>query len=310
MKSNLIPVMNLEEMLAYFQMSSAIHFTAGSMKSYCSYVRKVDRLSKNQVVNWITEIIDNDESFDDPVQAVMDKIAPFISNLKKKEVSGFKKFVQAVIGLFYANTWLTMGDHNELFCTLIARNALFASKEVVERVKKGELGSVKNMKAAKSQEYYNPYASWDYMEHYRDNNARRKGIKKVYDPGFLNKYPGASKVKLVDSNNTANTAIKKAVLETFKQFHPNATFHSNFWKRFQDYEACHVWDYPGEREYYASICNLVLVPRALAQLTDHNEAVKKLLRFEVYKRFKFYVGNSKPKMPKKYSKYKNLWRQY
>ena len=310
MKEDSVPHMNLKEMLDYFQRSSILHFTQGSLKCYCTYVRKVDNLSKNQVANWIIEIIENDESADDPILAVMDKLSPFKKELEKKEISGFKKFVQAVIGLFYANTWLTMGNYNELFCTLIARNALFASKEVVERVKKGELGSEKNKKASKVNGYSNPYASWDYMEHYRDNTARREGKKKIPDNGFSQKYPGASDEKLVDSNNTANTAIKKAVLETFKQYHPNTTFQSTFWNRFQDYEACHVWDIPGDRRFYASICNLVLVPRALAQLTDHNEAVKALLRYEVFRRFDFYVGNSKPKKPKDYSKYQNFWRKY
>ena len=79
---------------------------------------------------------------------------------------------------------------------------------------------------------------------------------------------------------------------------------------FKDYEVCHVWDLPGDRQYYASIANLVLVPRALAQLTDHNDAVKNLLRRRAYEYFDHFIPEGEALPDDKYYKVsKNLWRE-
>lgn len=303
--------LSLTDMIDYFKASGTLFYTSGSISSYISYVNKINVISNYQVEGWINNVIMNDPKPDDPVQAVMNCLQPLLTSPSRpapKVISGFKKFVQAITGYFYANTWLTMGDDDELFCELIAKNALFASPEIVDKVKNGIFGTKKSKDAKKKYSNYdNPYASWDYMEHFRDNQLKKNKIKKVPDPTFPRKYPGTMPYKVVDDNTTANQYIKIAILKTFEQYHPNVTFPSTYWKNLRDYEACHVWDLPKEREYYASIPNLVLLPRGLAQLTDHNDAVKNLLRYEVFKRFQFVPnGITPPKKPKNYINYK--WR--
>ena len=74
--------------------------------------------------------------------------------------------------------------------------------------------------------------------------------------------------------------------------------------------SCTIWNrgLPGDRRYYASIANLILLPRALAKLTDHNDEVKKMLRYEVFKRFGFKPEEQTddPEKPKNYNNY--VWR--
>ena len=106
-------------------------------------------------------------------------------------------------------------------------------------------------------------------------------------------------------NPIKKRAIKNAIIESFKR---NYVCILTDFSYLRDYEACHIWDMPGDRRYYASIANLILLPRALAKLTDHNETVKKLLRYEVFKRFGFKPeGQSEPERPNNYYKY--VWRK-
>ena len=52
---------------------------------------------------------------------------------------------------------------------------------------------------------------------------------------------------------------------------------------------------------------MILLPRALAKLTDHNDAVKELLKYEVFIRFGFKPDEEGvPAEPKDYNKY--IWR--
>ena len=89
---------------------------------------------------------------------------------------------------------------------------------------------------------------------------------------------------IADDNTLANRAIKNAVVESFNhKFGPSKIPFGCF----KDYETCHIWDLPGDRRYYASIANLVLIPRCLAALTDHFQDVKDLLRKEAFNRFGF-----------------------
>jgi hypothetical protein len=214
---------------------------------------------------------------------------------KSSYKSGFKSFATALFGFYQANTWLRTKQNDLLFCQLIAENTLFASREVFELVKEGELGAdaLKKDKKGIKVRGKNEYGSWDYMAHARrvkenkntlftdpDNNTITKKLKKMYKEINDN--------IITDDNSCANSYIKTAILESYKRkFKDNSLFELGTKDFFVDYEACHVWDLPGDRRYYASIGNLVLVPRALAQLTDHCDAVKQLLRYEVWIRFGF-----------------------
>lgn len=307
------PIFSLPTLLKFFQNSTS----KGSV-AYSKYVTRINNLSLRvygrTVVDWLIDVMKMSPQPIDPIRIVMVQLKNLFANpacptlsLKTQEnyACGFKKFAQTVIGFFHANVWLTTGNFNNLFCELIARNALFADASVVSDVMIGNLGT-RASKAASKAYRDNNFASWDYMLHYRDTTIS-KGTKVVEnDPNFLKYYPNASPFKIADDNSYANQYIKNAVLESFARKYGKD--HLNI-SSFKDYEACHVWDMPGDRRYYASIMNLVLVPRALAQLTDHNAAVKNLLRYEVSHRFGFNPTSTVLSPPSNYSYYTKLWRK-
>lgn len=280
------------------------------LNSYCSYVNRIEiQYQKNNHNQSIADLIDNaiNKKIDNPVEWLLTEIN--INNLlntiavkpktRKSYRSGFKTFASVVLGVFYANTWMSLVTDDDLLCSIVAQNALFPSDKIVDAVRNGHLGTKVNIKASSVPGYKNPFASWDYMSHYRDNS-----LKKGTQVSDQISFPGTLPYKIADDNTCANQYIKNAIkisIEDKYKIKLNGA-------KFRDYEACHVWDIPSDRLYYASIANLVLLPRALAQLTDHNDAVKELLRYEVYIRFGFIPKGQKPptKPPKKYNTYN--WR--
>ena len=176
---------------------------------------------------------------------------------------------------------------------LLLKADLYVSQEVIEKVKKGELGTDNNISRDKNTG--NPYASWDFMNHVRD--TKKKGEEVTSTDG---------KKCIADDNTCPNHYIKQAVIESFKHKFNIPIYGKDY---FKDYEACHVWDKPKDFRYYASIPNLVLLPSALAQLTDDNEKVKKMLRYRVYELFQFNPDEVKLDKPSFYDKIKwrNIW---
>lgn len=300
-------VIGLQEMLAFY-MNSGV-----GNRQYYGYVYQIEKLCQKingySIAVWINNELSGKSTnpignLEMRVNTLLLSASSWNPKTKSNYKSGFMNFIHVVLGLFYGNIWLNVGNYNKLFCDLIAANALFASEEVVAAVKNGQLGTQFNINTKKSQTgYYNPFASWDYMVHFRNNQLPKN--TKVPNPTLPALYPGALPYRVVDDNTYANQYIKKAIIESFKRKY---NIHSSVpYTWFKNYEACHVWDLPNDSRYYASIANLVLVPRALAQLTDHNNAVKDLLRYEVYRRFGFYPeGVTPPNKPKYYPK---VWRQ-
>ena len=310
----------IDELLDFFQ-NSFLGTKKEKGDSVCA-AKKVNDLSGEGLMEKIKELINLPASnnYIDPVGELVDYAKKFIYgpnctlsvDSKYQYVCNFKRFVQVVMGFFYANTYMTMGKHDDFFCQLIAENALFVDPKVVEDVRQGKLGTDYNKACAKKAgtpldktKYNNPFASWDYMEHFRDNKLKKNKIKYKFDPKYLfykRMYPGIKPMMAVDDNTLANQYFKKAILESCK----NGFITSSMWTKFKDYEVCHIWDKPGDRRYYASICNLVLIPRALAQLTDHNDAVKSLLRNKVHDLFDFIPEGET--LPQKPHNYKYQWR--
>lgn len=308
----------LDELMGFF--NSNFNGAEKYKKNICSAVKKVDELSGQQLANRILELINlpaNNSKYIDPVGDLLIYAKELLSGnssaikdtSKESYVIYFRQFLQTIFGFFYANTFLTTGKNDDYFCELIANNALFASKDVVSKVKCGELGTDEFKKYAKNNKINNPFASWDYMKHCRDNKLKKNKVKTKDDTNYeVNKviYPGISPQITVDDNTFANQFFKKAIIESYKYNHGFIT--TGMWTKFKDYETCHVWDKPGDRRYYASICNLTLIPRALAQLTDHNDAVKQLLRYRAWELFQFKPEEEEePDMPKNYKKYQ--WRR-
>lgn len=290
----------LSDLLEYFRISANGTYP---IQKYSSYTKKVVEVvgGEDEVIRMLLEVI-KDKKNHAPVQTIMDMIDQQIKDTneiadvsKSSYKTGFKAFIKCVIGFYNANVWFSVGkeDDNLYLCRLVAQNALFASKEVVESIKSGQLGTDDNKKAKG-----NSYASWDHMTHIRNPQYKGKIIPEgVQINGRTYKVQG-------DDNSYANRYIKQAVIESFKLKY-NVLMPS--WGFLNNYEACHIWDLPGDPRYFASISNIVLLPSALAQLSDDNDAVKQLLRYHVQVLFGFIPdGKSKMAKPNYYDQVK--WR--
>lgn len=97
----------------------------------------------------------------------------------------------------------------------------------------------------------------------------------------------------LDDNTYANKTIKWAI---------------GGQELFKGYEACHIWDGTCYSEkYHTVIANLVLVPRALAGITDHHAPTKRILQYRAYKIYDWYPdGKDQPTMPEPYV---SCWRE-
>jgi hypothetical protein len=72
-----------------------------------------------------------------------------------------------------------------------------------------------------------------------------------------------------DDNTYANNAIKRAC--GLKR------------KAVIGFEACHIWPLTCyDERYHTAIANIVLLPRALASLSDHNDEIKKSLQYRAF----------------------------
>lgn len=276
------------------ELNNSIKVSARSKGAYVRYINNVRNRHGGNVETWLNYIINNKSS--DPIKDALNSFdAHFVSvKLAKKTVgsykTAFKHLSQAVLGLFYANVWAFDNSSlriNTNLYDLIANNALFASGSIICDVMKGKEGRKENKGIG------NKYASWDNCTH-----ARVNGVKKG------NHVTINGKKVIADDNTIANQAIKRAVLLS-------RGYNKHNFRQFRDYEACHIWDNPQDPNYYASLANLVLVPRAFAGLTDHCQPIKELLRYRAWDLFNntgviMACGTTSPTMPKNYSKI--VWR--
>lgn len=99
----------------------------------------------------------------------------------------------------------------------------------------------------------------------------------------------------IDDNTYANNAIKRAV--GIKR------------EDISDYEACHIWaNTCYDERYHTAIPNLVLIPRAIASLSDHMEAVIDALKYRSYELYKW-KPEEVEEAPLKPAKYPSNWRE-
>lgn len=284
--------MNSNQMIN--ELYDSIKVPNSSKNIYGRYIQGVIS-NGGDVEKWLNDIIKNNSL--DPMKDALDKFDAYFHSVKlaKKTVknyrTAYKHLSQAVLGFFYANVWAFSKSSLSIspnLCDLIAKNALFASPEVIYKVIAGTAGTKNNIGSG------NNYASWDKCTH-----ARVNGIKKgttVYIKGLP---------VTADDNTTANLAIKRSILLSRGY---NSTHN---YRQFRDYEACHIWDNPQDPNYYASIANLVLVPRVFAGLTDHCQPIKDILRYRAWDLFNktgvlLPCGTSAPIRPKNYNKI--VWR--
>lgn len=96
----------------------------------------------------------------------------------------------------------------------------------------------------------------------------------------------------LDDNTIANKLLKNSLsyLGSFKHF-----------------AVCHIWpETCYDERYHTVLANLVLVPRALSSLTDHNEEIEKCLQYRAWELYKW--KPDKEDEPVKPENYPNNWR--
>lgn len=233
----------------------------GTIGNYISHLKQING-DTNTVTTWLKEV----KHENNPIKCLCALYDEQYSNRNWK--SALILFGKFVFGKINAQVNLaSIKDFDRIACELIAQSAIFCSKEVFDKVKKGELGSPKY-------KHRNDEGAW-YAYKYRRANANEE--RGVNDPNDI--------TVILDDNTYANKAIKYAICEDLKKYGISVSI-NDFSKN--EFEACHIWDETCyNKKYHTSLANLVLLPRSLASLTDHCDAVKKLLQYEAWKRFKF-----------------------
>lgn len=263
--------------------------SAGSKQSYISYVNSVDSANGGMTLQWLKDAATNA----DPLGELSKKFdnffngKPILPKTKSNWKTGLLTLGKFVFGFNKSSINLqSIKNFNLEACKLIAQTAIFCPKHIYEDVKNGKCGS-KDNQSSKG----NAFGSWFNCKYRRAKNGeqRRQTINGI----------------ILDDNTMANQAIKKAVLKGLEKY----GIHKTDIKIFKGFEACHIWENTCyDERYHTSVANLVLIPREIAGLTDHCDAVKELLKYESFKRFGFKPdGENTPNEPKNY---KNLKRYF
>jgi hypothetical protein len=96
----------------------------------------------------------------------------------------------------------------------------------------------------------------------------------------------------LDDNTYANHAIKQAI---------------GAGRNAQGFETCHIWPKSCyDERYHTAIANLVLIPRALASLSDHSREVSQSLQYRAFELYGWYPMEER--QPEKPNFYPRNWR--
>lgn len=242
--------------------------SAGSKQSYISYVNSVNSANGGMTLQWLKDAATNA----DPLGELSKKFdnffngKPILPKTKSNWKTGLLTLGKFVFGFNKSSINLqSIKNFDLVACQLIAQTAIFCPEHVYVDVKNGKCGSKDNQSSNG-----NAFGSWFNCKYRRAKNGeqRRQPINGI----------------ILDDNTKANYAIKKAVLEGLKKY----GIHNADIGIFKGFEACHIWaDTCYNPRYHTSVANLVLIPREIAGLTDHCDAVKELLKYESFKRFGF-----------------------
>lgn len=277
-----------ETILADFEayVSRCITDNTNSQKSYVSYVKSLDKANDGLTFEWLKNAVANEE----PITYLSAAFDEYFKNNPDKTPqnqwkTGLKRLGDFICGFTHSATNLhSIKNFDSIACELVAQSAIFCPKEIFEMVKNGELGSRENEGVG------NIYGSWYNCKYQRAKHFQKRG-EKCGDITF-------------DDNTYANNAIKLAVLKGLEKY----CIHGNSRQIFKGFETCHIWpDTCYDARYHTSVANVVLLPREIAGLTDHCQAVEDLLKYEAWKRFRFKPDEEEvPMRPKNYSKI--VWR--
>lgn len=97
-----------------------------------------------------------------------------------------------------------------------------------------------------------------------------------------------------DDNTYANYAIKRAIGLRRGQA--------------SGFEACHIWPLTCyDERFHTAVANIVLVPRALASLSDHDDEIQKVLQYRAFELYAWWPDNQpQPAIP---DFYPTSWRE-
>lgn len=80
---------------------------------------------------------------------------------------------------------------------------------------------------------------------------------------------------------------------------PNSQMKAIFKKRgiiLKGYETCHIWEKSCyDTRYHTCYANLVLLPRALASLSDHDKNIRDILKYRALELFGFWLDEKEPR---------------
>lgn len=317
---------DFQEALKLFSATVKPFYKRGVASSYRSYVTAIqtelDKLSnKPQLLeDWILPRINDNSAisvFDllDTVKDEFDKeftlkgistIGPYNTSDCRSALISFAKYI---LGQYKANVYLALDRGDDLeSCKRVARNALFCTVEVANRIKKGIIGSRTNMNhaAVNGNTKGNDYYSWFCFGFQRKKSGQTRRAVIAITAGAPD--PQGIGMYVLDDNSAANEAIKKAVLEGLP------VWMKTKFNDFKDYMACHIWDGTCyDYRYHTSVFNLVLLPTSVGGLSDYSTAVKELLQYEAAMRFGVYPAGQNYEMSNKtkniYKLIHKEWRQ-
>lgn len=225
-----------------------------------SYVTRLQSYDKNwnggKTYSQLDTIIKSKSS--DPMADAMNYFSRAIPAKKPASTinsfrCAYKSFCETIIGRYDANVWLNAKFSHRLNMNayeMIAETAIFASPEIVFDLinKKGH-----------------PHACWFINPYYYIRDQKNVGKPTTDCKG---------RPCVGDRNQKANLAIKKAIYGSCKDV-AIANIGS-----FCNYEACHIVpNSTNNRDYYTSIPNLCLIPRAIAGLSDHFQNIIDILNY-------------------------------
>lgn len=264
-----------------------------SAKNYKSRLQKVNEWNNGNSIKWVIDAIkiakNKKSAAISEVKKLYDGWKGTVShtdNLESECKTAYILFAKWLIGQYQAKVWLSIDKNADLdFCKLIAKHALFCTYNDALLVENGTLGCKGHLGSATF--------SWFDNKFRRISHNDRQNGKKIGDV--------VNNVTL-DNNSKANMAIKSAIAHSLPI--------KGIFSEFSDYMACHIWDGTCyDEHYYTSVFNLVLVPTAIAGLTDYNDAVKQMLQYESARRFGVYPQvYPSPKKPH-FFKQIIVWRQ-
>lgn len=263
---------SFETLLADFKkyMTARNKIKEESRKSYSGYLTSINQHMGNGISWLINSVIKNKYKKNTPEE--MQNLYKEETNSKTYDVakktmqnwgSALGSLGEFIFGHINAQTNIeSIENFNLISCKLVAQSAIFCSREVFERVKNGELGSPK----------------------YGERNNEGAWYAHKYKRAHANENSGCEDSDVIlDDNTYANHAIKYAICADLKKYGISISIDA-----FEGFEACHIWDETCyNKKYHTSVANIVLLPRSIASLTDHCDAVKKLLQYEAWRRFGF-----------------------